>query len=170
MDPHPSSLLPPRSLTHGHPLLRLHGSSSVAAHMVINILSAAQEPAAVQFSRPDLHPEPFTSTPYFLTKDGLPVLEGSLGALSCKLVAASWPLHDLEVLERQQKNSGTVWEGDGVASELFIAEVTRVEAVTTLEDSEDGLRTLPLLYHRRAYATTCGIPPKHHPPSTNQKQ
>lgn len=167
MDPHPlvafSLRIPSRmatSLKSAHP----HWPS----HMVVNILSAAQADTAVKFSRVDLHPHPFDEVPYFLTEEGLPVLEGSLGALSCKLVAASWPLHDLESLRAGApgREAEIEWDGEGVASELFIARVTRVESIageTRAED--DALRTLPLLYHRRAYSTTRDVPPSPPEPS-----
>jgi len=134
--------------------------SNLPSHMVINILSAAQEATAVCFSRPDLYPEPFSSIPYTLSEEGLPVLEGSLGALSCKLVAGCWPLHDLDFLENQggviAENEAADGSGNGVASELFLARVVRVERLPHLGD-DDLPRTLPLLYHRRGYATISNI-------------
>jgi len=160
MDPHPlvafSLRIPSRMATS----LNSADPESPLSHMVINILSAAQASLAVRFSRPDLDPHPFASTPHLLTDDGLPVLEGCLGALSCKLVGASWPLHDLRNLRRASRDyGGTPWDGDGVASELFIARVTRVERLPSLEEGDESARTTPLLYHRRAYATTCDITP-----------
>ena len=137
------------------------------SHMVVNILSAAQVDIAVKFSRVDLHPHPFTEVPYSLTKEGLPVLEGSLGALSCKLVASSWPLHDLEALREGKSKKDAVWDGEGVASELFIARVTRVESISGGAE-DDALRTLPLLYHHRAYSTTCEIPNSKLPPASQK--
>ena len=128
------------------------------AHMVINLLSAAQASAAIAFSRPDLHREPFASVSYFLSQDGVPILEGSLGALSCRLVSRSLPLHDLELLERgfsadKEESSKVAVK----ASELFIARVVRVEATRQREDHEsDAMWTLPLLYHRRCF-TSCDI-------------
>jgi len=161
MDPHPlvafSLRIPSRMATS---LKDAH--MDWPTHMVVNILSASQVDAAIRFSRVDLYPHPFSDLPYTLTEEGLPIIDGSLGALSCKLVASSWPLHDLEGLRMGEgdRQLSTVWEGDGVASELFIARVTRVEVVPKPQ-SEDDPRTLPLLYHRRAYATTCHIhPPK----------
>jgi flavin reductase (DIM6/NTAB) family NADH-FMN oxidoreductase RutF len=136
--------------------------SRLSSHMVINILSAAQESTAVRFSRPDLYPEPFSSIPYTLSEEGLPVLEGCLGALSCRLVKGSWPLHDLKFIEGQDRTRlerETTLEGNGVASELFLARVVRVESLPFTGD--DHLRKLPLLYHRRGYATTTDIL---HPP------
>ena len=123
--------------------------------MVINILSERQASTAVRFSRPDLHPEPFVGLPHTLTQEGLPVLDGSVGALSCRLVAASWPLHDLESLtEGGAGKDGKDWQGEGVASELFIAQVVRVERILP-----EGEAARPLLYHRRGYVTTQPIDP-----------
>lgn len=153
MDPYPlvsfSLRIPSRMAT------ALKGASaSLPSHMVVNILSATQESTAVRFSRPDLYPDPFSSIPYTMSEEGLPVLEGSLGALSCKLVKGSWPLHNLDFLEGRsgevRADREAVLEGNGVASELFLARVVRVESMPEDTDS----RTLPLLYHRRGYATT----------------
>ncbi|KAK7687729.1 hypothetical protein QCA50_008945 [Cerrena zonata] len=158
MEPHPlvafSLRIPSRMATS---LKNTHGDAS--SNLVVNILSANQANVAVQFSRPDLHPYPFTSIPHTLTEEGLPVIQDSLGALSCRLVATSWPLHDLGVLKTGQRDDDSVWQGDGIASELFIAEVTRVEFVNTVEGDGDSMRTLPLLYHRQAYATTQSLAP-----------
>ncbi|KAI0692498.1 flavin reductase like domain-containing protein, partial [Cytidiella melzeri] len=173
MDPHPliafSLRIPSRmattlKLAHPHPHARETPHShpnplaNLSTHMVVNILSSHQADLAVQFSRPDLHPHPFAVAPYRLTDEGLPVLKSSLGALSCKLVASSWPLHDLESLKHGRKensNETQPWDGEGVASELFIAQVVRVEHV---EDEQYGAgeeRTkTPLLYYQRKYATT----------------
>lgn len=128
--------------------------------MVINILSELQENIALAFSRVDKFPHPFESVPYTLTEEGLPVLSGSLGALSCKLVASSWPLHDLEVLSGEKKKDlENIWEGDGVASELFIAQVTRVESTKGAEDT-GSLQSSPLLYYQKGYSTTSPLPLK----------
>ncbi|KZT70820.1 hypothetical protein DAEQUDRAFT_167569 [Daedalea quercina L-15889] len=153
--PSPSPSLSPSPSTFAH------ATSHLPAQLVVNILSAAQPAVAARFARPDLHPDPFAHTPYALSAEGLPVLAGALGALSCRLVAASWPLHDLASLRARDRdaegNPRSRWEGDGVASELFIAQVTRVEEVPRLEGSEaddaEGQRTSPLLYYQRAYAT-----------------
>lgn len=135
-------------------------SSNSSSDMVINILSAKQASIATIFSRPDLHPHPFSTTPYFLNADGLPVIRGSLGAIACKLVSKGLPLHDLHFLQRQradeavEENSGT-----GNVSELFIAQVTRVEELDSPGDEEQDL---PLLYHRRTFTTcipTTSLPP-----------
>ncbi|KAJ7483327.1 flavin reductase like domain-containing protein [Mycena latifolia] len=120
--------------------------------MVINILAANQASTATSFARPDLHPHPFSTTPYFLTMDGLPVIRGSLGAISCKLVAKGLPLHDSRFLQQRQVEKVPYEPPPGqVVSELFIAQVTRVEV---LEKSEEEGDELPLLYHRRMF-TSC---------------
>ena len=148
--PHPASTSSaPSSKSHPH----------LPAQLVVNILSAAQPAVAARFARPDLHADPFAHTPYTLSAEGLPVLSGALGALSCRLVAASWPLHDLASLQGRDsaEEARRPWEGDGGASELFIAQVTRVEEVSRLESMEAGEEELtksPLLYYQRTYATT----------------
>ncbi|THV05080.1 hypothetical protein K435DRAFT_745890 [Dendrothele bispora CBS 962.96] len=134
----------------------------VGSHMVVNILSAAQANTAVIFSRPDLHPDPFSEVKYFLNAEGIPVLDGSLGAISCKLVAPPIPLHDLAnegdgaVAQQNQKlTANSQQSGSGTVSELFLARVTDVERLA-VDEVEDGLpETIPLLYHRRGY-TECG--------------
>lgn len=132
---------------------------SSSAHMVINLLAAPQTHAAILFSRPDLHPRPFEDPgiQWSLSRDGLPVLHGCLGALSCRVVGAPWPLNNLTVLgdKPSSKVEGTRDGGD-IESELFIAEVLRVEDVPQVVDvgDDDTIRTLPLVYHRRRYTTT----------------
>ena len=124
-----------------------------ASHMVVNLLSAEQASISVKFSRPDLYPEPFSSVPYSLSEEGLPIIDGSLGAISCKLVSKAIPLHNLELLKGDSSGEMTkpLLE-DCPSSKLFIALVTRVES--SLSDNEDSL---PLLYHRRQY-TSCQKP------------
>ncbi|KAI0761798.1 flavin reductase like domain-containing protein [Trametes elegans] len=155
MDPHPlvafSLRIPSRMAT---ALTTAHAAGSLYTHMVINILSARQAETALRFSRVDLYPEPFAGLRHSLTEEGLPVLDGSVGAMSCRLVAASWPLHDLESLTSGGKGATVEWKGEGVASELFIAEVLRVEHTPAEGD------TRPLLYHRRGYVTTSRIESK----------
>ncbi|KAI0741992.1 flavin reductase like domain-containing protein [Daedaleopsis nitida] len=167
MDPHPlvafSLRIPSRmatSLASAHTASTSISSISSAdattkAHMVVNILSERQMDTAVRFSRPDVHPAPFAGLRYSLTEDGLPMLHGSVGALSCRLVAAAWPLHDLALLQGGRDGNGNedggTWEGEGIASELFIAQVVRVER--TLPEGagggEAGAPPRPLLYYRR---------------------
>ncbi|KAJ3568996.1 hypothetical protein NP233_g5356 [Leucocoprinus birnbaumii] len=117
------------------------------AQMVISILSSTQAKHALVFSRPDLYPTPFTDPdiPYTLSEEGLPVLEGSLGAMSCRLVGRGLPLHDMNALIRASdpgmeytgaqsywdensrssplpgRDSTTMTKG-AVVSELFIAQ------------------------------------------------
>jgi flavin reductase (DIM6/NTAB) family NADH-FMN oxidoreductase RutF len=132
---------------------------SLSAHMVINLLAAPQTHAAILFSRPDLYPRPFEDPgiQWSLSRDGLPILHGCLGALSCRVVGAPWPLNNLTVLgdKPSSKVEGTRDGGD-IESELFIAEVLRVEDVPQVVDvgDDDTIRTLPLVYHRRSYTTT----------------
>lgn len=91
-------------------------------------------------------------------------MDGVLGALSCRLVAASWPLHDLESLRTggsgKGEREGKKWEGEGVASELFIGQVVRVEDVMggRREEEKEETRT-PLLYYQRRYTTVQDLPP-----------
>ena len=130
--------------------------------MVINLLAAPQAHAAVLFSRPDIHPRPFEDpgVQWSLSRDGLPILHGSLGALSCRVVGGPWPLNDLSALGDKMihRTEGASGSGDagGVESELFIAEVMRVEDVPRVENVgyDDSIRTLPLVYHRQGYTTT----------------
>ncbi|KAF9499601.1 hypothetical protein BDN71DRAFT_127525 [Pleurotus eryngii] len=135
-----------------------------SAHLVMNLLSASQACAAHKFARPDLYPHPFDSSsnsakseniPYFVSKDGLPVLEGSLGAFSCRLVAPAIPLHDLSYLvnlgqAHTEPRSLPRLPPGSVISELFIAQVMRIE----LESPSPSIGMEPLLYHRRSF-TSC---------------
>ncbi|KAJ7780149.1 flavin reductase like domain-containing protein [Mycena maculata] len=132
-------------------------SSDSPSDMVINLLAANQASVATSFSRPDLHPHPFSTTPYYLSPDGLPIIQGSLGAISCKLVSKGLPLHDLRFLQSQFANKPQNEPPEIPVSELFVAQVTRVEM---LESTGDEEHDLPLLYHRRTF-TSCipGIKP-----------
>lgn len=126
------------------------------SHMVINLLSEEQGSVAMKFSRPDIYTRPFTTVPHTLTEDGLPVITDSLGAMTCKLVSTALPLHDLGYLKEGGKLGKEVPESvqarEGVAvSELFIAEVTRVENVNVGDSTE--ISRMPLLYYRRGYTT-----------------
>ena len=111
-------------------------------HMVVNILSCQQQDVAVRFSRADIYEDPFKDTEYHLTDDGLPVLTGSLGALTCSLVQCI-PLHELCTSEVHTHKMGD----RGVISELFISRVLRVEDTRRPNDAS------PLLYHHREYAS-----------------
>lgn len=152
-DPHPlvafSLRIPSRMATS-----LSHPPHERPARMVVNILSSAQEGLATRFSRVDLHPRPFEGVQYSLTEEGLPVLGGVLGALSCEVVGKSIPLHDMQYLKRKllhgnpMETNAVPWEGEGVASELFIGRVTRVERVEKTERSD-----MPLIYHKRAYTS-----------------
>ena len=93
LDPHPlvafSLRIPSRMATSLKALMEQKTPS-----LVVNILSETQADTAIRFSRPDLYTEPFRITPYTLSADGLPILNGSLVALSCTLVNCI-PLHNL---------------------------------------------------------------------------
>ncbi|KIK93691.1 hypothetical protein PAXRUDRAFT_828703 [Paxillus rubicundulus Ve08.2h10] len=137
-----------------------------AAHLVINVLSAIQPHLAERFARPDLYSRPFEDSEVHWTpsEDGLPIISGALGALSCSLVGPPLPLTDLRWMGKKPMSDGNVEAqelagGGGLASELFIARVLRIERVPPPESdgNDDGLRTLPLLYHRRQYATVCDL-------------
>ena len=143
LDPHPlvsfSLRIPSRMATSLKSSMQKYKPS-----LVVNILSSTQADTAVRFSRADLYPHPFRITPYELTEEGLPVLCGSLGALSCSLISCL-PLHNLYDHDDEIEN------GKGTISELFIARVVRVETEgTQMLDTS----ALPLLYHHRQYATT----------------
>ncbi|KAF4569790.1 hypothetical protein EYR40_008770 [Pleurotus pulmonarius] len=133
-------------------------------HLVMNLLSASQAHVAHKFARPDLYPHPFDSSsnsaqseniPYFISKEGLPVLKGSLGAFSCRLIAPAIPLHDLSYLENlgrahtKPRHLPELPPGS-VISELFIAQVVRI----VLEAHSPSTGMKPLLYHRRSF-TSC---------------
>ncbi|KAG7093396.1 hypothetical protein E1B28_007077 [Marasmius oreades] len=167
MDPYPlisfSLRLPSRMAAYLAEAYSKPLSHPESAHMVINLLSATQEDLAVVFSRPDLHPHPFSSSEFYsFSREGIPVLKRSLGAISCQLVAPPIPLHDLEFLKHgfgggtsMAEEGRVVGESDGVTSELFIARVVDVEMDGITEGvNVSGLEKKPLLYHRRGY-TTC---------------
>ncbi|KAJ4470183.1 flavin reductase like domain-containing protein [Lentinula aciculospora] len=127
--------------------------------MVVNILSAAQASSAVLFSRSDLHPNPFLEVEYTLNSEGIPVLQGCLGALSCKLATLPILLDDptfsgkFSGMDSQLED---VESGTAITSELFIARVTNIESLALDEADADDPQTMPLLYHRRTYST-CSI-------------
>ncbi|KAH7920527.1 hypothetical protein BV22DRAFT_1039762 [Leucogyrophana mollusca] len=171
LDPHPlvafSLRVPSRmatSLNIG--TIPTNSSFPPSSHMVINILSASQPHIAQIFSRPDLHPRPFEDVTIGWTSsaEGLPILEGALGALSCSVVGRSIPLSNVRWLWRRgEENDDEVQQvegSSGLGSELFIARVLRVEKTQNLASGGEGdsLRTLPLLYHRRQYGTVRDLP------------
>lgn len=137
-------------------------------HFVVNILASTQRDTAIRFSRADLYPDPFNPSPsiyppnpsakhtnegaaYTLSREGIPILSGSLGALSCTLV-------DMLPLDKyfdpgagDDRNNEQVTDVD---SQLFIARVVRVEDVP---ESKEG-DMLPLIYHARTYASVGPLP------------
>jgi len=101
---------------------------------------------AVHFSRP--RGEPFGSTPYFLSDEMIPILDGSLGALSCVLIS-NIPLGEPE-------DQSTVGIPQCQGSELFLARVLRVEeghSPELLKSMEKAEELLPLVYHHQRYTT-----------------
>ncbi|KAG0703952.1 flavin reductase like domain-containing protein [Suillus ampliporus] len=169
LDPHPLVAFSLRVPSRMALALNAHAAkpqTEISSHMVINILSAAQPHIARLFSSPDLHPFPFVDSDvqWMPSADGLPVIKGALGALSCAVVGRSLPLSDTRWLRSRMDE----WEaeveqvegGSGLASELFIARVLRVEDISEPEGQleNEELRTLPLLYHRQKYTTVGKIP------------
>jgi flavin reductase (DIM6/NTAB) family NADH-FMN oxidoreductase RutF len=106
-------------------------------HMAMNLLSSSQSTTAHQFSRPDLFPEPFETISHDVNEDGMPIISGSLGALSCTLINAI-PLYDVD---GPSPPAGY--------SELFIARVKSLEISQTVDT--------PLVYCRQKYTTI--LPP-----------
>lgn len=151
MEPHPLIAFALRSPSRMATSLNA-ANLDAPSHMVVNLLEASQAPIAFLFSRPDLHQSPFDVAPYSLTEEGLPVLEGSLGAISCKLVSPGLPLHDLDFWENRTSAAPDAFPSPGAragASQLFIARVLRVEKIKPSDNS----RT-PLIYYQQRY-TTC---------------
>ncbi|KAG1864798.1 flavin reductase like domain-containing protein [Suillus subluteus] len=167
LDPHPLVAFSLRVPSRMALALNAHASKpqmQMSSHMVVNILSAAQPHIARLFSSPGLHPFSESEVQWTQSVDGLPVIKGALGALSCTVVGRSLPLSDTRWLyssmEEWETEVQQIEGGSGLASELFIARVLRVEDVQEPEGQfeNDRLRTLPLLYHQRTYATVGKIP------------
>ena len=114
-----------------------------------------------------------SSTHYRLNADGIPILDGSLGALTCRLVSAAVPLYDrayLKALGVDEPPEAVIpkLQSGGVISELFVAEVLRVEESTALYEGQDDLQSLPLLYHRQAFTTILPPPTPLNPPADEE--
>jgi flavin reductase (DIM6/NTAB) family NADH-FMN oxidoreductase RutF len=166
LHPHPLVAFAIRMPSRAADSMRMHKTSNNTPHIVINILAASQAHTAVQFSRADLYPDPFSAVPYHLTDEGIPVLSGCIGAVSCALVT-SIPLDNHAFQQCAIWPSNIDYKGVGMdvgrtlegISELFIARVIRVEPdapsdspQSNPEDMEEGV-PLPLIYHRRQYST-----------------
>ncbi|KAI4527330.1 hypothetical protein K525DRAFT_264272 [Schizophyllum commune Loenen D] len=171
MDPHPLIAFALRLPSRMSTALKAASKDwdAEGAHMVVNLLSAAQQSLARKFARPDLYHDPFGSTHYRLNADGIPILDGSLGALTCRLVSAAVPLYDrayLKALGVDEPPEAVIpkLQRGGVISELFVAEVLRVEESTALYEGQDDLQSLPLLYHRQAFTTILPPPTPLNPP------
>ncbi|KAG0696423.1 flavin reductase like domain-containing protein [Suillus ampliporus] len=167
LDPHPLVAFSLRVPSRMALALNTHAAKPQRhTHMVINILSATQPHIARLFSSPDLHPFPFVNSEvqWMPSADGLPVIKGALGALSCAVVGRSFPLSDTRWLcssiDEWEAEVQQVEGGGGLASELFIARVLRVEDIQEPEGQleNEEFRTLPLLYHQQKYTTVGKIP------------
>ncbi|KLO13288.1 hypothetical protein SCHPADRAFT_904354 [Schizopora paradoxa] len=143
LDPHPLIAFSLKIPSRMAKSLKTSMSDPAQSAMVLNLLSSGQAGTAAVFARPDLHPKPFELVQYTLSQDGLPILSGSLGALSCSVLKCI-PLHTLYETVEDEHTGST----NGLVSELFISRVQRVDAF-----SRD---LLPLLYHRRRYTTIEG--------------
>ncbi|KIJ54744.1 hypothetical protein M422DRAFT_24649 [Sphaerobolus stellatus SS14] len=129
-------------------ILRRHSQTKLCPptpHLVINLLGSSMAHTAVHFSRP--REDPFGSTAYFLSQEKIPILQDSLGALTCSLIR-SIPLGEPEdgVTHAPDK-----LEGQG--SELFLARVLRVEPGQPPGSQNGTENLLPLLYHHQRYGT-----------------
>ncbi|KAK0440946.1 flavin reductase like domain-containing protein [Desarmillaria tabescens] len=117
-------------------------------HLVVNILAEHQPPRAEDFVNAEENM--WDRIPHTHSEEGIPILSGSLGAVSCRLVTSPIPLHDLEFLESgmQKKLS----KAPVLSSQLYLAQVLRVEKVD--QEAGSGREVLPLIYRHRTY-TTC---------------
>ncbi|CEL61758.1 putative protein C1071,11 OS=Schizosaccharomyces pombe (strain 972 / ATCC 24843) GN=SPAC1071.11 PE=4 SV=1 [Rhizoctonia solani AG-1 IB] len=126
---------------------RLARPSSV--HGIVNILAEHQSEISKIFSRPDLHPHPFSYVSYG-DHEGMPILEETVGALSCSIIT-SLPMTD-EVLSNFglsfTKPDETV-DLPNLPSELFLA---RVIQVLSPQDNSNSLRR-PLVYYQGGYTS-----------------
>ncbi|EJU03505.1 Clavaminate synthase-like protein [Dacryopinax primogenitus] len=114
--------------------------------VVVNILSASQAAIGRHFSRPDLWPNPWEMHNHDLTEEGIPLFPDSLGAVSCAPLTGFGL--DRDGLKRMGINvpQGMTYDSEETTSEIFIAQVIRVEL-------ENTPGTLPLLYHERVFKT-----------------
>ncbi|KAK0238488.1 flavin reductase like domain-containing protein [Armillaria nabsnona] len=148
LDPHPLvafSLRMPSRLANAIKTIPPNPSTP---HLVVNILAEHQPHRAEDFV--NATENMWDHIPHTHSQEGIPVLSGSLGAISCRLVAPPIPLHDLDFLESGVEER--LAEAPVLSSELYLARVLRVEKV----DQEAGLKreVLPLIYRHRTY-TTC---------------
>lgn len=113
---------------------------------------------------------PFALHPFTRSVEGIPVLGGCIGAISCR-VLGSIPLSAAGLasvgFSAGSLSSGTEagWDGEAT-SELYVAEVVRVEESLPLPplleaesadpatEAADAGKGLPLVYHDQRY---CGV-------------
>ncbi|KAF8605990.1 hypothetical protein BDV93DRAFT_33831 [Ceratobasidium sp. AG-I] len=126
----------------------LHSNRSAnpnTSHCVINFLAAHQSELAIRFSRPDLHPEPFTFATYH-HDDDLPVFDEILGALSCS-VLTSLPLSSKVLGQFGFPDKLDLSPEQEHSSELFVARVNRVLVSKTTQNVDRR----PLIYHEGTF-------------------
>lgn len=134
--------------------------------IILHYLSSSQTPLAEAFAKALPAPPasasakgvatPFTLFPHQPSQEGIPILQGCVGAVSCRILG-SIPLSEKGLLG-VGFGIGSLVEGDTAeageaTSELYIAEVVRMEN-TNGGGETDGDFGLPLVYHDQRY---CGI-------------
>ncbi|KAG7444517.1 uncharacterized protein BT62DRAFT_934156 [Guyanagaster necrorhizus] len=148
LDPHPLvafSLRMPSRLANA---IKTVPRDRSTPHLVVNILAEDQPHRAEDFV--NATEGMWDRIPHTYSEEKIPILSGSLGAVSCRLVAPPIPLHDLDFLESGMGKP--LADAPVLSSELYLARVLRVERV----DQETSLKreVLPLIYRHRTY-TTC---------------
>jgi len=182
---------PASSATGSSPSASSEGASSLPkeANIVLHYLSSSQMPLAASFAKalpapiptsgasassgsPASAASPFALHPFNPSAEGIPVLGGCIGAISCR-VLGSVPL-SATGLASVGFSAGSLgggseagWDGEAT-SELYVAEVVRVEESLPLPplaeakssgsqagglDADAG-KGLPLVYHDQRY---CGV-------------
>lgn len=145
------------------------------ANVVLHYLSSAQTPLAASFAKAlpaptpsssasstSSSPSPFALHPHTPSAEGIPVLSGCIGAISCR-VLGSVPLSAAGLasvgFSAGSLDGGAGYDGEAT-SELYVAEVVRVEEslpLPPLVESaavDDAGKGLPLVYHDQRY---CGV-------------
>lgn len=154
------------------------------ANIVLHYLSSAQTPLASAFAKAlpaptpsnttssSTSPSPFSTHHHSLSKEGIPILGGCIGAISCRVLGSiplsAEGLQSVGFSTGSLGEDGTGYEGEAT-SELYVAEVVRVEESLPLPplvqpeyvlegvglkvDEAEG-KGLPLVYHDQRY---CGV-------------
>jgi flavin reductase (DIM6/NTAB) family NADH-FMN oxidoreductase RutF len=178
-----SSLQPPSASSSSSPPLPtiiLHYLSSSQTPLAASFAKAlpAPPPSSSESSTPSDNPipipptSPFFTHPFHLSPEGIPVLQGCVGAVSCRILG-SIPLSQsglssvgfsLGSLPFSPDFSPSLSKDDGkgkgedVTSELYIAEVVRMEDCSFHGDvgevkKEEQSVGLPLVYHDQRYCS-----------------